>query len=113
MISSTTDPEVIRLILAEDRRKAGYEKPMKLWILEPRPNLADDPWYLARREDVQVLVQVRAEGEARARALAQRNGGGETQGGYCPAWTDDHYSTCTELTAEGDEGIIMSRWEEA
>lgn len=89
---------------------------MKLWLLRPREDLPDTrdervnpwiPWY-----DKYHGFLIRAESEERAREMAQGRGGDETdyetgKRGSLPAWLSPEYSTCVELTADGDEGIIM------
>ena len=93
---------------------------MKLWLLRPVEGLPTDsrygdghednpwdPWY-----DKTFGFVIRAETEERAREIAQSEKGAETDygrgpvGGF-PAWTDARYSTCIELTADGDEGVII------
>lgn len=83
---------------------------MKLWILKPlKPNALKgpwEPWY-----DKAFGFVVRAETEEAARAVAQDNGGGETDAyplrGLRPAWTNPKFSSCVELTADGQEEMVL------
>lgn len=81
---------------------------MKLWLLRPIAGHGLwEPWY-----DKAFGFVVRAETEKEARAIAQANGGDETRGdvGYersVPVWTDPIHSTCVELTADGEEGLVI------
>lgn len=93
---------------------------MKLFLLRPKEDLpADDnpwdPWY-----DKAFGFVVRAENETKARALANSEGGDETgkrniiiyRTGGDP-WLDPKYSSCKELSQEGDEEIIMRDYAKA
>lgn len=80
---------------------------MKLWLLQPR-NLPKDeaknpwePWY-----DKTLGFVVRAETEQDARQIADENGMEENRGGKHP-WLDAALSTCEELTADGEPGMIL------
>ena len=88
---------------------------MKLWLLRPADKLAKndnpwEPWY-----DKAFGFVVRAETEAEARALAHADAGDENRGEFLKArtanteqpWKDAKYSTCVELTAEGDAEVVM------
>ena len=88
---------------------------MKLWILQPVESLpADDnpwnPWY-----DKAFGFVVRAESEQQARELAQQQAGDEDRGKFMQQriantktpWTDPKYSTCDELLADGEAGVVM------
>ena len=88
---------------------------MKLWILRPVEGLDKndnpwEPWY-----DKAFGFVVRAETEEEARQLAMKEAGGEISiwapgSGKLtdiPAWTHAEYSTCVELLAEGDAGVVM------
>lgn len=101
---------------------------MKLWLLKPREYLWDnkegrdaktgqlimdipnpwDPWY-----DKAFGFVVRAETEKEARQFIGKEAGDETRngspgGGERPdVWTNPKFSSCVELTAEGDKGIII------
>jgi hypothetical protein len=103
---------------------------MKLWLLRPlgkyleedSPNYSKEdnpwvPWY-----DKAFGFVIRAETEKRARKIAQAHGGdeidewkregkiGEWKCGKQPTWLDVRYSTCTELTADGPEELIMEEF---
>ena len=83
---------------------------MKLWILKAREDLPDDenpwePWC-----DTKFGFVIRAGSEARARIIAQSLAGFETHNAPLTSktpWLDDKYSTCDELTAEGDEEVLL------
>ena len=89
---------------------------MKLWILKAREDLPDsvnpwNPWY-----DKNFGLVVRASSESKAREMAQLCGADEVWGRYIkeekraediPAWLDEKYSTCKELTADGVEEVIL------
>lgn len=76
---------------------------MKLWLLTPRTDLAnqDNPW--RSQYDKTFGHVVRAESEQDARRFAAIAAGDE---GPAP-WTTDRFSTCTELTADGEAGIVL------
>jgi hypothetical protein len=89
---------------------------MKLWLLRPIEELPRgdnpwEPWY-----DKSFGFVVRAPDEQRARELAHSNARDENRGEFLgkktadtdAPWLDGKYSTCTELTSLGEEGIIMS-----
>jgi len=87
---------------------------MKLWLLRPIEGLEDnnpwEPWY-----DKSLGFVVREETEDQARQFAHANAGDENRGMFLgwqisntkTPWLDAKYSTCEELTAEGDPGVIM------
>ena len=83
---------------------------MKLWLLRPVDSDSGpwDPWY-----DRVFGFVIRAETPGEARAIAQAGGGSETYSWKgrekvsVPAWTDSRFSTCEELTADGEPGIII------
>lgn len=88
---------------------------MKLWLLRPVDDLPDgdnpwEPWY-----DKAFGFVVRAESEADARALADRDAGDENRGVFLGRktadtknpWLDSRYSTCAELTAEGEPRVVI------
>jgi hypothetical protein len=82
---------------------------MKLWLLRPVDGCdLWTPWY-----DKAFGFVCRGETEDEARALAQAEGGNETGWGknQPPAWTDPNNSTCVELTADGDAGVIIRDFE--
>jgi len=88
---------------------------MKLWILRPQENLPEnenpwDPWY-----DKVFGFVIRAETEVDARKLAHKEAGDENRGEFLNSkiantttpWLDEKYSTCVELTAEGESDVII------
>ena len=96
---------------------------MKLWLLEAKANLPTDdnpwePWY-----DKSFGFVVRAETEAEARKIAHENAfagylprlGDENRGEFLSRetaktkqpWKNREYSTCVELTSEGDRGLVL------
>jgi len=76
---------------------------MKLWILKPidPDNAPWDPWY-----DKAFGFVVRAETEADARSLAGEQAGTKKSKDLDP-WADHGLSTCEELTAEGEAGVVI------
>lgn len=88
---------------------------MKLWILKPVENLpkGDDPW--APWYDKAFGFVVRAGTEEEARKFAHEDAGDENRGMFLgrkttetnSPWLDAKYSTCTELTADGEAGVVM------
>ena len=87
---------------------------MKLYLLRPVKKLEHNnnpwhPWF-----DKAFGFVVRAETEAQARELANKDGGDETGGvnhsvyrtGGDP-WLDEEFSTCIELTPDGELGVII------
>lgn len=79
----------------------------KLWLLRPQENLPFDanpwdPWY-----DKDFGFVICAETEAEARAIAQANGGAERFGESLP-WKLSEFSSCVELTATREKGVIMN-----
>jgi len=94
---------------------------MKLWLLEAKLGLpAGDnpwkPWY-----DKAFGHVVRAATEEQARQIAHNNAGDENRGEYCSKeisktkqpWKDDKYSTCVEITVEGEEELILTDFHSA
>lgn len=88
---------------------------MKLWILRPVKGLDKkdnpwEPWY-----DKTFGFAVRAETEEEARKFAHEQAGDENRGEFLgrkiadtnSPWLDAKYSTCTELLAEGEAGVVM------
>lgn len=69
---------------------------MKLWLLKPIKNWT--PVY-----DCTFGVVVRADSEGRARALASKEAGDEGQ----TSWMDKRLTTCSELTADGAEEVVL------
>ncbi len=79
---------------------------MKLWLLRPVEGLSreDDPW-IPWYDKVFGFV-VRTESEKSARRLADFDACDENSETINP-WLDSRYSTCQELSAEGEPGIII------
>lgn len=88
---------------------------MKIWLLRPRQDLKEDdnpwePWY-----DKVFGFVVRAETEQDARELTNSvdevgfrfTGDERSLSGDFNPWTDPTYSTCVELTPEGEPEIII------
>jgi len=79
---------------------------MKLWLLRPAllPEGNDpwEPWY-----DKAFGFVIRAETEGEARELAHDNAGDENLEGIITPWLDKKYSTCIELTEEGEIGMVL------
>jgi hypothetical protein len=72
---------------------------MKLWLLRPKEGRSHwEPWY-----DKAFGFVVRANSETEARKLASGDAGDEGE----EAWLLQQLSTCVELTADGEAGIIM------
>ena len=83
---------------------------MKLFLLRPKEGLTGDdncwdPWY-----DKSFGMVVRAKTEIAARMIADSNAGAENG---CKdktsknPWLDKKFSTCVELTAEGELEMII------
>jgi hypothetical protein len=88
---------------------------VKIWLLRPRNDLPVtdnpwDPWY-----DKAFGFVVIAASEAQARELAMVDAGDEKRGEFMSEktantktpWLDEQYSTCVELTADGDERVVI------
>jgi hypothetical protein len=80
---------------------------MKLFELRPRKDLLKndnpwEPWY-----DKTFGFVVRAKTAQKAREYADEYSSEENDGGKNP-WLHEKYSTCNELTRNGDECIIMA-----
>ena len=87
---------------------------MKLWILRPIDGIVNDnpwePWY-----DKAFGFVVRAENETQARNFAHAEAGDENRGTFLnkkisntkSPWLDKKYSTCEELQADGNKGVVM------
>ena len=72
---------------------------MKLFLVQAKAGHPKwEPWY-----DKAFGFVVRAESEREARLLASNGAGDEGQ----DAWIDAEASTCVELTADGEAGMIM------
>jgi hypothetical protein len=82
---------------------------MKLWLLRPKDDLPKgdnpwEPWY-----DKAFGFIIRAETEREARSMAQAEGGDECDGirRKRQIWTDEKYTTCTELQPDGEKMIVL------
>lgn len=88
---------------------------MKLWLLRPKEGLKDgdnpwEPWY-----DKCFGFVVRAETEGEARQIAHGCAGDENRGEFMGAsiaktgqpWQEKKYSTCVELTPDGESGVVI------
>jgi hypothetical protein len=92
---------------------------MHLWILRPQLYVLErevHPWTPPFDKTLGVLV--RADREAEARQLAQTKAGNEGQGVYFRlglvedemaehVWLKPEWTSCEELAAEGESGVIM------
>lgn len=82
---------------------------MKLWILERKYDLPenDNPW--KQSWDTKSAFIVRAQSAKAARQLAQKQGGDETRRpeNMATPWLDPKYTTCKELTLEGEAAVIL------
>lgn len=82
---------------------------MKLWLLRPVDVLPDSdnpwsPWY-----DKVFGFVVRAETEDTARLIAHEHSGNETghYGKVFDPWLSEKYSTCVELSPDGNQEMII------
>ena len=76
---------------------------MKLWLLRPIDGArAWEPWY-----DKAFGFVVRAKDEAGARDLAASEAGDEKREQGKNPWLDRYESTCEELRAPGEAGVVM------
>ncbi len=88
---------------------------MKLWILRPVDCLVDgdnpwEPWF-----DKAFGFVVRAKSEKEARILAHNDAGDENRGEFLnnqiaktkSPWLDSKYSTCKELSSDGDSVVVI------
>lgn len=85
---------------------------MKLWILLPVLGLphGDNPWEIWYDKSDGFIV--RAATPEQAREIAQN--ASKFEHDQSPArhrqpWMDPRYSTCTELTQDGNPGVVMTR----
>lgn len=95
---------------------------MKLWLLEPiKPDEGFwSPWF-----DKAFGFVVRATTENDARAFAEEEHGDEGEGQYygpveklqktkrVQVWLDPSWTSCVELTAEGEEGVVLKDFRSA
>ena len=79
---------------------------MKLWLLCPVEDLQDggNPWKPPYGKAYGFVVRAETEGEARVAADAEA--GAENWYGDHP-WKDARHSSCVELRAEGEPGVVM------
>jgi hypothetical protein len=85
---------------------------MRLYLLRPIHNEKDDPW--EPWYDKAFGFVVRAENEEQARTMANDDSGDEN--GWkkeMNVWLSPVYSTCNELTADGNLGIIIKDFHSA
>lgn len=85
---------------------------MKLWLLRPIEKQSDDPW--DPWYDRAFGFVVRAETEDAAREIANQNAGDENrewlkgdQSGERKPWMNPKYSTCVELSHEGEAELVI------
>jgi hypothetical protein len=97
----------------------AYNQTMRLWLLQPRPDVllrAAHPW--EPPEDKVMGLVVRAPDESDARFLAQAQAGYEGAGLYRQfgaqedeiaenVWLDPAWTSCEELESEGDAGVVL------
>jgi hypothetical protein len=100
-------------------RMFAYNPNMHLWLLRPRFDVLGrpaHPWTPPWDKTMGVLV--RAETDAEARRLAQTKAGSEGLGIYRAfgldedelaenVWLTSEWTTCDELTAGGEPGVIL------
>jgi hypothetical protein len=82
---------------------------MKLWLLLPALEVKknDNPWHPWYNKAFGFVV--RAETEQEAREFANSEAGNENQSTEDTKhpWLDEKYSTCFELTDDGEEGVVL------
>jgi hypothetical protein len=92
---------------------------MKLWLLRPKPDVLSrraHPW--TPSWDKVFGIVIRAATEEIARALAQSRAGNEGAGVYKKlgasedelaenVWLDPEWTTCEELSTEGESSVIL------
>lgn len=85
---------------------------MKLWLLQPKDlppgNDPWHPWY-----DKAFGFVVRAETEREARDIAHDCAGDENRDPRAQPWKDAAYSTCVELTIDGEAGMVLRNFHSA
>ncbi len=86
---------------------------MKIWLLRPVKDLpkGDNPW--ERWYEKSFGFVVRAMNEEDARELAHKNAGNENDPEFGATvlkspWKNPKYSTCVELLADGEAGVVMN-----
>ena len=88
---------------------------MKLFILRPITELDNDPW--DPWYDKAFGFVIRANDEEEARKIADSNAGDENER-YITIknnhpWLDEKYSTCNELTTDGESELIITDFRRA
>jgi len=88
---------------------------MKVYELRPVENLPinDNPWEPWYNKNFGFII--RADNEKEAREIAHKNAGDENRGEFLREkiantnmpWLDEKYSTCFEISNEGEKGLIM------
>lgn len=94
---------------------------MKVYILKPKNELPEndnpwEPWY-----DKCFGFIIRANSEKEAREFADENAGDENREQFfnkknaktTNPWLDKNYTTCEELSDNGEEGVIMRNFASA
>jgi hypothetical protein len=79
---------------------------MKLWLLKAHEidDFMESPW--SPVWDTAQGFVIRAKTEQDARRLANKHGGDENLADR-NVWLDPNFTTCTELTLIGEEGIVL------
>jgi hypothetical protein len=79
---------------------------VKLFLLKPIQKAPKydpwDPWY-----DKAFGFVVRAEDETMARQFASEQAGNEEDAGFGNPWLSSYFSTCVELSHDGEMGVIL------
>lgn len=80
---------------------------MKLWIITPKEGLQKEnnpwiPWY-----DKLFGIVVRAPNEKLARLYATTEHGDEDWERDSSVWLDENLTDCSELTADGEQGVVI------
>ena len=88
---------------------------MKVYELIPVENLPlnDNPWEPWYDKNFGFII--RGENEKEAREIANENAGDENRGEFLrektantkTPWLDEKYSTCIEISGNGEKGLIM------
>lgn len=76
---------------------------MKLWLLKRRKGLcaSESPWIPSYDKAKGFIIRAESCGAARSMASARAIDEGSE------AWLDKRFSTCEEITEEGDFGILL------
>jgi len=104
---------ILKMVESNDR--------YKLWLLSPRKDLPPrdkdkNPWWPPQDKAHGFVVRAKTESDARKIAVETT----ETYGSVCgfseidlygyegkTAWLSEEFSTCVELTGDGQSGVIM------